>query len=189
MWSVNNGTGLQILAPQDLVKSESDDKQLAFNAPGKKINISKFTILFDGDIKCSSTACDRQNVACPGCFGKSKTSRPIVAQCDIAVQDCHKHENPHFQAFRSLTFTKLFFEDLWDCSTKDKNLFPPSRNQIRARVRQMVQFINDNDGWTVCGWHRNGKTTKIGDEKNREECMVQSSRTKGHITDNLALLA
>ena len=162
----------------EVMKSDSDEKQIAFHAPGKKLRCCKAEMLLDQKIKCDSKTCDRQNVNCPGCFGRSDTTRPLVMECAVVIFDCPRYEKKGyatFEHFRSLQFTKIFFANMWDYSTADRHRIHSDVLSIRTAVNAMVEHVNDNGGWTVTGWHRNGKITENNGEQTQSVC------TRGHI--------
>ena len=186
MTVIKNPTEIALCAPgqewpeHPMGKSSNNQSQVTFRHKNREISVTKIGLVFDGSIKCDCLTCDCQNVNCGGCFGSSPTTRPLVLECDVIINNPPSHyTDAHFRAFRSLRFTNLFFKDLRDFSTIDRNMCPPLRGAIRAKVKSMVEDINANGGWTVTGWHRCGTTTTQGVGAGEEA--MQSHKTVGHI--------
>lgn len=49
---------------------------------------------------------------------------------------------------------------------------------MRANIKNMVQVVNNNEGWTIIGWHRQG----VQHHQGEAEDQVVSLHTEGHIT-------
>ena len=99
-------------------------------------------------------------------------------ECAVVIFDCPRCEKKGyatFEHFRSLQFTKIFFANMWDYSTADRHRIHSDGLSIRTAVNAMVEHVNDNGGWTVTGWHRNGKITENNGEQTQSVC------TRGHI--------
>lgn len=164
---------------QPLVASEGN-QQVAFHAVSKTIELTRITLLTGRtDIHCANKTCDRQDIKCTGCFGRSETNKPIVLQCDVTVHDCPLYERNTqtavFWKFRSLRFSKIFFQSLDELSTKDDDTLETMHSIIRNRIPLLVQHINNAHGWTIIGWHRRGTVRQQNDE------ILIANKTKGHL--------
>ena len=68
--------------------------------------------------------------------------------------------------FRSLATTQLFFKDFNGfCASKKAADCIPKLQEYRTKIRQMVESININNGWTVVGWYKAGT---VGDAANKD---------------------
>lgn len=143
-------------------------------------------------VPCYGSTCDRQYSTCKGCFGKSNALiKPLVLSIGIEVQNepvyarSMNRRSATFTDFRSWKFTQLFFED---CD-KISNLPTSELDSIDLTdpLRDMVDIVNLNGGWTIVGWHRLGERT---DAEGTE--LVSSTSTKGHLVSvtptNIAVL-
>lgn len=123
--------------------------------------------------------CDRQT-SCPGCLGKSITRDPFVLQFDVSIQDCplYKARNgkAYFERYSSTRTSSIFFENFNLLSSNVINLAPSIHKDVTDKVNKMVANINENGGWTVAGWHRQGVKQSLNGED------IMSDTTKGHIT-------
>ena len=166
----------------DVIQSSKDSQQVAFFKYSQKIDLSLVRLCWKGDVPCVNVTCDRQKTRCAGCFGKSHTLEPIVLQADVSVRECPLY-NPTgtgnkaaFPRFRSLRFTNLFFDNISALSAK--TLDHKSYDRTVARdIKRMVAIVNDNGGWTICGWHRRGVCVE-----NDTDDFTLSVTTAGHLT-------
>ena len=167
--------------PSDVRTSTVANFQTSFDIEGKKIKIFNPRIIIGNSpvTTCGGYMCDRQT-KCPGCLGRCETYDPIVMSVDVSIQDCPNYNSSngraYFERFTSLRTSKLFFKDLNSLSTKPVGVLPSMYDQVRKNVKAMVELINEDGGWHVSGWHRQGlRDTTTGDS-------VLSDATKGHIT-------
>jgi len=165
---------------QDPLVAPEGDCQVAFHCVGKTINIARTKLLTGRDkITCANITCDRQNINCTGCFGRSPTQNPIVLQCDVTIPDCPAYDPATscaiFWSFRSLRFSQLFFGSLDQLSSRSPEVIRQLRNVIRQQVHAMIEHVNNHGGWTLIGWHRRGVHRVQNDE------ILVSNKTLGHL--------
>ena len=77
---------------------------------------------------------------------------------------------------RSWKFTQEVIANLREMATLDCHNLGTHENIIEEKLIEMAEFVNDNGGWTVMGWHRRG-TTNMG--PNNEP--VVTLQTLGHL--------
>ena len=166
----------------DVIQSSKDNQQVAFFKHNQKIDVSLVRLCWKGAVPCVNVTCDRQKTRCAGCFGKSHTLEPIVLQADVSIRECPLY-NPTgngnkaaFPAFRSLRFTNLFFDNISALSAKTLDQQSYDRT-ISIDIKKMVNIINNNGGWTLCGWHRRGVCVE-----NDTDDYTLSVSTTGHLT-------
>jgi len=114
---------------------------------------------------CGGSQCDRLFLPATanqcGCFS-IKTSSIITLQGMAIVKDNNNNELLKVN-HRSWTFTKLCVAVTTDAtlnSYKQQNLRP-----LRHHIRDLIQYVNNNDGWNICGWARRGAVHDVSDLK------------------------
>jgi len=163
-------------------KANDVHHQVFFDEPGKTIQVFGAHLLLTSDrrMTCNGYTCDRQNLLCKGCFGKSPTKKPIVLECDVDILDApnyrEKNNKACFRRFTSFRFTMLFFNDIVGLSSMHENVIRGMYNEIQQSVPAMVNYININGGWSVTGWHKRGV---VADTTTGEQLL--SVGTMGHI--------
>ncbi len=135
------------------------------------------------DSVCTGVLCDRQlcvdnmtnpnSVRC-GCFHYDRSSAPLLIQFDIGMPcplDFDQSGVTYVSSFRSYRTTLLFIkkDSLKNVKKNDSNHLTTLRNA----VRDVVQFVNNNGGWSIVGWLRTGTVHDI-------------SETQGILAENLA---
>ena len=122
---------------------------------------------------CSGSFCDRSMYSdnpmhkC-GCL-HTNGKHSLVIECDVTIavrRDFDPSGQRTITKFRSWTTSQLFVHnDTWakiDLNTMD-NLHLPA---LRTSIRNIVQYINDNGGWSITGWVRTGAVTDASDPNN-----------------------
>jgi len=172
-------TGWAVMTIQ---KANDVHHQVFFDEPGKTIQVYGAHLLLTSDrrMTCNGYTCDRQNLLCKGCFGKSPTKKPIVLECDVDILDApnyrEKYNKACFRRFTSFRFTMLFFNDIVGLSSMHENVIRGMYSEIQQSVPAMVNYININGGWSVTGWHKRGV---VADSTTGEQLL--SVGTMGHI--------
>jgi len=167
---------------QPLKKAMGANWQVYFDEPNKQIEVHGPTLLlpFNKTMTCNAYTCDRQNLLCKGCFGKSPTKKPIVLECDVVVRNTLQYSESSntakFERFTSFRFTTLFFNNIVGLSSMHDSVIRGMYNQIQESVLAMVHFVNINGGWSVTGWHKRGVITDDGTGD-----QILSIRTAGHL--------
>lgn len=165
---------------QSLIQSSEANQQVAFFMRQQTIRISLASLKCGKEnIRCNNITCDQQNRKCPGCFGKNSNISPLVLRCDITVENAPSYGHPSgtaiFHAFTSSRFTRLFFDNLDSLSAKPQEVLSTLFKTVRTSTTAMVNHINNNGGWTVCGWHR------MGIFRDEDGDYTFSKSTLGHI--------
>ena len=166
----------------DLIMSDQAQQQVSFFKYEQKIEISMIRLLWKDNVPCSNVTCDRQNIRCRGCFGTRRTLEPIVLQSDIDILNALRYDpggHAVFPEFRSFKFTSLFFENISSLSARAMDDKRSMDNLCETNINAMVEYINENKGWSVAGWHRRG-VIATGSGDNEEYTL--SYGTRGHLT-------
>ena len=122
---------------------------------------------------CTDTVTNPQAIRC-GCFHYDRSSAPLTIQFDIAMPcplDFDQSGITYISGFRSYRTTLLFIkkDTLKYVKKNDSN----DLNTLRNAVREVVQYVNNNGGWSIVGWLRTGTVHDI-------------SETQGVLAENLA---
>jgi len=153
--------------------------QLFFVQTGCRVVLGNPIILHGNDVPCTGTTCDRQVSNCKGCIGKT-CRRNFVLQCDVEVENQHNYNSSTGIAdftFRSWTFTKFVLRNCSTFASFDVDVMKKEERAIEESLEQLSTLINENNGWTVIGWHKRGASNATGDS--RTDTIV--SQTKGHL--------
>ena len=166
----------------DLVNSTEGNWQVWFDQPGKKITLYSAELAFGPweRTRCRGFTCDNQRL-CHGCFGKSRAKKPMVLKLDFVVEDCPNYDSArgaaYFEDFTSMRTTEWFCENIAELSSKHPSAIASIYNDVQAQAQAIVKYVNDNDGFKLAGWHRQGnKTVKDNGD------IIMSTNTAGHIT-------
>jgi hypothetical protein len=128
---------------------------------------------------CKGIECDRlllqgKDTQC-GCF-HNKLLSPLTIKTVVIVEQ--PRGNILFSCpFQSYKLTQLLLTTTLENSLsefEDDNL-----ETLRTSVENMITYINDNGGWSVCGWMRLGGVVDASDVKSGEE--VASDTINPHI--------
>lgn len=163
-----------------IIKSNDPSRQVCFRTTHQEISIQRATLITGPfGITCPNTTCDRQNIQCKGCYGAKLTAHPIVLRCTVIIENAVTWDMDTkiaiFSDFQSYRFSKLFFEDLNEMSSLEKPGQGIYCDNYRARINNMVRYINANGGWTIQGWHRRGQQGADPDD------LILSETTQGHL--------
>lgn len=163
---------------QQIISSTDTNWQVFFDEGGKTIRVKGQRIVYE-DQKCKGYTCDQQG-PCKGCFGRTGLKKAMVLMCDVEVFDSPNYSSTTgsavFYRFKSLRFTDLFFTNFKNLSRAHQSVLNTLHVDVFHAVNSIVDYVNENDGWTVCGWHRQGMRME---QETGEEML--SSRTEGHI--------
>ena len=175
--TVNHPITTTMTACQAEVPKETGD-QLFFVNHNSRITLSRFELIMKG-VSCSGLFCDRaqeleKNVHC-GCLyaGESNASVgqfTVTFDVPATIDQSGKAE---VSKVRSLRTTRLFFDNLSTFSGQTSENIKKRFIEIRPKIRAMVQYINDNDGWTIVGWFKQGEVYDAsGTEKIESSTLV-----------------
>ena len=136
--------------------------------------------------KCSGLFCDRQRAveiergdrAC-GCYSMQSRIGNIVIVHNISVI---KDGIPDLcvEDFSSLNFSSLYLKDALPVSVKFNSLdYTPQYLRLHGCIDDVVQYVNENGGFTVVGWYKRGEINDISREDNENQ--VESSDIQIHL--------
>jgi len=142
---------------------------------------------------CGGRFCDRQNpmesapgviVPC-GCFHRKDKYR-IVTEHYLHIP-CLANVSPKLwtvvENFRSLRFDELLFREGSQRVFDTLEMGDPVANRVlRARVRKLVEHVNNRHGWTIVGWVRTGLVKDANEEGNREAEDIAAEDVSPHVT-------
>jgi hypothetical protein len=166
--------------PKSIQMSSEANTQICFVQHGCTVTLSNVLCITGNDVPCVGTTCDRQLLTCSnGCHGMPKIRKNYVISAVVEIEN-----QPHYNAatsvatftLRSYEFTKLLIRDIgtFDAQTIDE--MKQHNMKLRKAARDLSEYINDNGGWTVIGWHRRGLMTT-----GQDGAQELSSDTKGHL--------
>lgn len=148
-----------------------------FTLVGKEISLHRITVQ---DSCCTGIQCDRQkgNEGCT-CFYQSSKHGTYLYSFDVQFDVPRTFDTTGsitVPKFRSLQTTALFFQDFVAHSTRtgpaDERNYLQER---RASMNEMVDFVNYNGGWTLCGWYQLGGIADASSAQNAGERIENSS--------------
>jgi hypothetical protein len=140
-------------------------KQMFFVYHNVPIQLSYFYVATD-DVSCSGLLCDRQhrlkqNSSC-ACLHTGKVNKPIVADFNVHFQRGGaggQTESITVERCRSMRTTVLFFDDFTSFQQLSREETTQRGMGVRKKVREMVNVVNGNGGWTIVGWCKKGEVT------------------------------
>ena len=178
-------------APITVPQGAGEQRYFALHHVG--IDISGFKLVTE-DVSCNGRFCDRQNplvqsVSC-GCFTSGLTSESVVAECTVellvdlpagvsrfGVDDAR---GITVQDFRSLRFSEFIFNNLGDYAKQDQDSILIHTPIARRQVNALVDYVNNNGGWTAVGWFKKGEVKDLA--ATTEEVKVDSDEVKFHLS-------
>ena len=110
---------------------------------------------------CTSYLCDKQVLrgqdknCC--CFFNSGTS-PLVLEAVVKVFDPESENEMIISTpdFRSWNFSNLVIDGLNNVTATLDDFGKQNEKLMRNSIKGIVDYVNENDGWTVIGWLRRG---------------------------------
>lgn len=119
---------------------------------------------------CGGQMCDRAGIptvvkTC-GCMFES-TSCKLVLQMDLYChpKDCNDVKDSIFvENYRSWKLTKLLIDDLTRSTTKDIYSDSERKQDMRAAILRIENYVNGNGGWQIAGWFRVGSLQDAADK-------------------------
>lgn len=138
---------------------------------------------------CAGTFCDRQqeltgNQRC-GCFFTNKQGN-IVLSMDVTIKVPPSFSVTGYRTihrFKSWRTSQIFVKQhSWKAliaSLNNDSTDHKHRDGLRITAKKVVDFINQNGGWTCIGWIRTGS---VQDESDTSGAMIASSEQDPHIT-------
>jgi len=127
---------------------------------------------------CAGFLCDGQGLrnnekGCSCCL-YTRGRSTYVLQLDVKVLGSKSSEILSMDNYSSWNFTKMMINSLNQAS-KLEDFTQENEKKMRGCIKEIVKFVNDNDGWDVCGWMRRGiqvdateRDKKIGEEVSAE---------------------
>ena len=141
--------------------------------------------------RCSGLFCDRQRVqeisrtrrGC-GCYSMQTRLSNIAMTHTIDVKTEYGENLFQMEDFSSLQFTRLFLAP--------NGMFPPTTrinsfehirtmSEIEDSFDNVVDFINENGGFTIIGWYKRGEINDQGGNQNENEERVEAGEIGFHI--------
>ena len=158
-------------------------EQLFFIVHRAIVSLSRFEIML-GTVSCTGYTCDRskpldKNVAC-GCIFTSGRN-PIVGEYTLTMPVpslISERRKEDIQRCRSLRTTQLFFKNLPSYGEQTAQAIEERFQDVREKVKKMVEYVNNKGGWTVVGWFKKGE---VSDSSNQAE-KVESLTCTLHIS-------
>lgn len=136
--------------------------------------------------KCSGHFCDRQraieigrnNRAC-GCYSMPDRQANLVLVHHVTLSK-DSEVIVTMKDFSSLQFSKMYMKTPFSSTTRFNNLdFTPAYFSLQKAADDVVEYINDNGGFTVIGWYKRGEINDVSNEESQND--VESSDIGYHI--------
>lgn len=131
------------------------EKQTYFYLKASRIQATKF---IPKQAICNGTLCDRQNEIhgdCCGCYTHDSRVPGFVLAPNLKIDLEAPMGLQAIPSFRSWRFTKIFFKSIPPTSCSLQQL-EDKLDIIRTTARQVIQHVNDNGGWDIVGWYKQG---------------------------------
>ena len=127
------------------------------------LKVRKLTI---NKTKCSGLFCDKQ--ACfdgsrstenCGCYQMNTRGSSLAISFTLKVANPFKNVDFKVDKFTSLQFWSLFLTEPINSTASAVDFDNNDRFMtIYSKIQQMIELVNDNNGWTVIGWYRKGES-------------------------------
>ena len=171
----------------------------AFVMRGMKLKVGGLTPIATS---CSGLFCDRQRVddwngterGC-GCYAMHHRRSSIALQFDIAIMnDLDGEQVISMNSFSSNRFSKLFLTESISPSVLLQQLqFTNEFFALEDKVIEMVNYINENGGFTVIGWYKrgvindrslvSGNSNGASSNQTNDNVMVDNGEVNFHVTN------
>lgn len=135
-------------------------------------------VVVSNDPSCSGIFCDRQKPGQCSCFFTKQYNKSFIIEMDIGFKVPSEIETLGYctvRGFRSLRTSQIFFDDM-DGFGNHHFSHPSEKTSFKLRppIKEMVAFVNNNDGWNLAGWYRLGE---IYDAQNDDEKIANEHLT------------
>ena len=149
------------------------------------VKITRFFYVTES-VSCTGLMCDRarelvdKNVSC-GCINTGFDSRATVAKVTVKIpvpQSVNGTDHAEVTNFRSQRFTELVVADNKAMQKKDNAYFSKNYMKHNFAIRNLVDFVNTNGGWSIVGWFRRGASA----DSSTEGATAESFATTLHIS-------
>lgn len=128
---------------------------------------------------CAGLFCDRQNIrevkksvrTC-GCYSYGTRKNRISLVHSLQVTDESFHISFDVDEFSSCRFDKLFLSKDFSYTTDADRLSNGTDSdfaELESCIQSIVEFINDNEGFTVVGWYKRGTIVDQIEEGDKNE--------------------
>ena len=184
MYSNNNQLISTTLLSYRMTLPNEPGEQVYFLYHGVSVILSRFELVVKG-VSCQGVLCDRAqesqaNVSCGclfegdkgSCVGEYTATIPVP----VSINGHGKQEVPKC---RSLRMTKLFFDNLSAFGSQPDEKIKARFTDVRSKVKEMVDYINEKGGWTLVGWFKKGK---VQDASSTQGDKIESATISLHIS-------
>lgn len=116
------------------------------------------------ETRCTGSFCDRlfPKVIHCGCYQGEARSAGIVLKQDITFAGGFVGGETCVATCSSLRFTELLFSSAIPSNISNNTNIIPKLRQIRNAMRDLVEYVNLNGGWTIAGWFRPNVVSEVG---------------------------
>jgi hypothetical protein len=142
-----------------------------FTLVGKPVKLHRISV--PTDVSCPGIQCDRQKGKgeCSCIHNGPGTAFVYSFDVEFDVPSRLGYGNTYTShGFRSFRTTSLFFKDMnkyANSTTIDDETTILQQN--RPLISQMVDYVNQNDGWTLVGWFKLGEVTDAANQQEKVE--------------------
>ena len=117
-----------------------------------------------------------KNVGC-GCIHTGIDKYARVGQLTVGLtvpESFNEKKYVEIHDFRSLRLTELFVHDHKEFQKIGIEEMGDKHVGNNKKIKAMVEYVNQNEGWTIIGWYRRGQTKDASNETVTTEAMETS---------------
>jgi len=174
-------------------RSIAGDQCLAYTLNNKEIRVLSFNVVETG---CGGYFCDKQRAhelkaktdiknTC-GCFAVLSQRSGIAVSHSIKVLKADDENPIRHQHFSSTKFQRLYMNGTLQGNCKEQTFDGTDVvMDLKASIKDVVKFINDNGGFTILGWYRRGIIT----DKLMAGITEETYTTEGDITFHIVSIS
>ena len=174
-------------------RSIAGDQCLAYTLNNKEIRVLSFNVVETG---CGGYFCDKQRAhelkaktdiknTC-GCFAVLSQRSGIAVSHSIKVLKADDENPIRHQHFSSTKFQRLYMNGTLQGNCKEQTFDGTDVVlDLKASIKDVVKFINENGGFTILGWYRRGIIT----DKLMAGITEETYTTEGDITFHIVSIS
>ena len=174
-------------------RSIAGDQCLAYTLNNKEIRVLSFNVVETG---CGGYFCDKQRAhelkaktdiknTC-GCFAVLSQRSGIAVSHSIKVLKADDENPIRHQHFSSTKFQRLYMNGTLQGNCKEQTFDGTDVvMDLKASIKDVVKFINENGGFTILGWYRRGIIT----DKLMAGITEETYTTEGDITFHIVSIS
>ena len=145
--------------PVPIKRDNTNNVPRAFVLNGARLDLFN---LFPRKTNCRGLMCDKQNFEQQNCGCIVCTNHKLSHLALTYEMEVLQGDNSLFEtAFTSTKFSRIFFDDYFPSNLEWLQL-EGKLNSNFERLKDIVEYYNENGGFTVIGWYRKGEIQDDG---------------------------